>query len=109
METAKSLGRHSVRLMNGLLDEHFYAYIIEWCDSPKPSQSGVCYHDATVKYTDTGIEYVAPSPANDIYIRIPHPFPDTVLRDVQRRLLRYYQVSFWGIPDVRCLVSTTLI
>ena len=78
---AGTLSRLGLQLQKALLEEKIIAFVVEWCETPHRKNAGVAYKDTCILYDDENdaIRNVTRSPANNIYIRVPHPLMDPVL------------------------------
>ena len=73
------------------------------CQTPNRRRPGCAYLDTSVIYVDQGdviLQEAERSPANDIYLRIPHALMDPVLDSAQHRLMAFFSTTFWCNVEV---------
>ena len=77
-------------------------YVAAWCDSPSERVPGCAYEDYSVMYDSSPeqpVKLVSPSPANNLYVRIPFPlhssFGDPEMQSARARLEKFIRQTFW--------------
>ena len=103
---ANAILKVSQQLMEKLLNDRFFTYICEWCESPREQTAGVAYTNRSIKFHEvvrgdgTYVSPIGRCSSNALYVRIPHPLSDAVAQAAVDRLERYYATSFWSLQDV---------
>lgn len=99
-------------ITNGLMGDRLLKYFVEWCDTPRPTTSGVAFHDTTLVFDEQGrpARHVERGPAQNIYLHIPHPLlqsmDDPVLDAAMQRVKRFYAQTFYkNGPAFQCSLS----
>ncbi|CAE7810987.1 unnamed protein product [Symbiodinium sp. CCMP2592] len=96
---AEMISKISGPMQKGLLEERsLLRLVVEWCDTPSEREAGCAFADCCILY-DRGpnelCTFALPSPANNLYMRIPHPLRDPVLEGARSRLEKFYEQTFW--------------
>ena len=100
--TAKALSKVGMHLQKELLEEKIFAYLIEWCDTPKLQRPGCACDDTVVVYNDAVrdcpavVGHIDASPDAHIYLCIPHPLLDPVELGAKSRLRKIFQADLLG-------------
>ena len=106
MYVAQGMSRVGLQIQRELLDEKIINYFIEWCETPSQKAPAVAYEDVCFVYRDaenTCMTRVGRSPANHIYIVIPHALCDPVLESVIAEVEKFYSQTFWcNVEAFRC-------
>ena len=97
---ARGISRIGRNLEVHLLGKQLMTHYCEWCSTPRPIFCGVAYEDVAFVYdcdaTTPLRQTSSPADRKRIYIGIPHPLLDPVLKAAMDEVSEFYQQSFWG-------------
>ena len=82
-------------LQKELLSKQIFVYYAEWCSTAMKIQPGICFKDACLLFTDTGIMYVSKHPLHNVYIHIPLNLKDPLEDEAMRDVAQFYAQTFW--------------
>ncbi|CAE7220712.1 unnamed protein product [Symbiodinium sp. CCMP2592] len=114
IDAAEKSWKLSWHIRTELMQTRMISLLVEWCETEDQRSSSVTYDDVCFVYdspgSDSPIDVVKKSPANNCYVRIPHPLLDPVMENKLERLEKFYQQTFWCNLDVfKCFQAATAI
>ncbi|CAE7445428.1 unnamed protein product [Symbiodinium sp. CCMP2592] len=114
IDAAEKSWKLSWHIRTELMQTRMISLLVEWCETEDQRSSSVTYDDVCFVYdspgSDSPIDVVKKSPANNCYVRIPHPLLDPVMENNLERLEKFYQQTFWCNLDVfKCFQAATAI
>lgn len=111
LRSSSHVQKCSTQMQKELLERKLFTYFSEWCNTEKTATPGFACLDITVVFNQDGsISFRPASPANNIYLAVPHKLKDPVLAEALQVVKRFFAQTFWCNRDaLECIFAALLL